>query len=148
MLREALSSQRAAEGRDEGAVDGLAGPADVQQDGVALRPGVERARRDLAAVVRGDPRRQSAPGAHTGHDAPDVRAAEARLGHEGQALPGVTGNQGLDPHQRPVGERVVVFDCAAGPTSTVFATDLARQKMLLVIPNKVGAANADYALAA
>ena len=48
---QALAPKRAVEGFDEGVVDRLRGPAEVQLDPVPVRPVIQRLRRELGAVV-------------------------------------------------------------------------------------------------
>src|SRR2546421_535869 len=58
--REALSSQGAVERLDESVIGRLARPTEMEGDLIPVRPMVERAGRELAAIVTANPCRQAA----------------------------------------------------------------------------------------
>lgn len=103
MLREALASHRPVERFDRAIVHWLAGPTEIQLYMIPVGPGIERPRRELRAIVHGDPSRERARGTDRLQHTRDLLAGEASLRHERQTLARVGVDQGSAP--APPGRR-------------------------------------------
>ena len=80
VLVQAFRPELAVEGLDERVVRWFAGPAEVERDAVGVRPQIQVAGDELAALVDADRRRIAHPAAHPFEYLCDVRRPEVNRG--------------------------------------------------------------------